>query len=88
MDERCETCRFFFRDTHEGEVVDEFCRRYPPTVVVKLVAVRELDGYDIVPSADTEYGQFPTVFPNCWCGEYQPDNQTKNSTFQNPPDPA
>lgn len=65
-DERCETCRFWARETKPigGANAGEYgeCRRNPPTIPDRT------QGF---------LGYFPQVYRLQWCGQYQHFSHTK-----------
>lgn len=66
--DRCETCRYLFRDEGKTSV----CRRYPPTVMVfesKRLSGNVGDG--LTGLAFTSQAVFPPMLPSAWCGEHK-----------------
>ena len=66
MERRCETCTFFY-------ALKNSCRRNPPKVE-PIAAPTPIPGRMQVQWV----GAWPNVEPSDWCGEYQPNEETRS----------
>lgn len=73
--ERCENCRFWYRQYVALDKPDRLaqCLRYPPAVVGIGAMMNE---FPLV-TLDEEYesSRFPVTAQDDWCGEWQPQRQ-------------
>ena len=68
LQERCENCRFWDRDTiRDGNLCE--CHRHSPTIVAAQGGES-----DEIPFcfAGPEFRVFPVTLSSDWCGEFQP----------------
>lgn len=71
--ERCETCRFWYREYVCMDKPDRLaeCLRYPPIVIGSM-----LHGAPFVTlDEEHEAARFPVTDQDEWCGEWQPKRQ-------------
>lgn len=76
--DRCETCRFYANVDNEMSGLAD-CRRYPP-VMVPVTEQHDrtwLVKYSLYKPND---GGWPLVWPEDWCGEWQPKPLPKRPT--------
>ena len=71
--EKCGNCRFYRRNFYKDGAGSLFgyCQAHPPAVVVVNF------GDDIRPVTN-----WPSVFPEGWCGEYQPKEPRLNNAMR------
>lgn len=57
----CSSCLYFRKRIHDGEYVQDECRRFPPAVM----AYADANG-DTFPMTS-----YPSTEPDDWCGEFR-----------------
>lgn len=82
MKEACVSCRFFVSfglDTPDLSEAGQ-CRRHPP----QLAITKKQQKAASLHTGEPEFGLFPIVLVDSWCGEYKPNDVTEaKEMFEN-----